>query len=252
MNTWHLSTLVLITSASIVGTPIMAGGLASPMIEVVQPSIESGSITSASRFSGLGVYGGLTFGSNNYDVVGKGELSETDFDFNLPDLGGTGIGGMIGVGYDFQPTDRLIYGVFLDYSSSNVANDTSLNIGAPVATSAEYDLTQASALTIGGRFGYVPSTDSLVYGLLGYTHAEWEGEFSFGGSGDSYNFDNKGLTIGFGMETFVADNLTLRIEYRHTSFDNYELIRLGNDIDNITVDLETKSQAVGALVSYRF
>lgn len=247
--------LGLLVPASLMASSALAGGLNAPVVDVVQP-VAPAPAPATQSFQSFSIYGGVTFGSNNYDIVGAGDgnFESEGFDLNLPDLGGEGIGGSIGLAYDLQPTSNLVYGLFLDYSLSNVTNDTSISAEFPdfIDFDFDYELKQKYALTIGGRVGVLPSSETLIYGLLGYTKAEWEGTLELDGDSDSYTFDNNGVTVGFGIETFVMSNVTARVEYRYTSFDDYELFSEEFEGDSVNIDLEASSQSIAAMVSYRF
>ncbi len=205
-------------------------------------------------WTGPYIYGGVNFNSNNYDIVGDGTIGPTMFDFNLPDLGGQGVGGTIGLGYDFQVSPTMVVGGFLDYTMPNNENDTIVNISSPGPNIAfDYALTHQSAATLGARVGYLPNPSTLIYGLVGYNWSNWDGSFTLSTGGppvsSSYSFSNNGISVGAGIETMINQNFSLALEYRYTKFDDYDLLSIGPLLD---LNMETSSQSVIARAAWRF
>ncbi|MEL6735167.1 MAG: outer membrane beta-barrel protein, partial [Pseudomonadota bacterium] len=87
--------------------------------------------------------------------------------------------------------------------------------------------------------------DTLVYGLAGYTWQNYSGGLTVnddGGAqvlGGSYEFDTGGLTVGAGIENRIGNNMSVKLEYRYTDFDDVDIIPgfLGTDTVSHTVRL---------------
>jgi outer membrane immunogenic protein len=78
-----------------------------------------------------------------------------------------------------------------------------------------------------GRVGYLIDPHDQIYGLAGWTFAGFSTTATpFGGGGlvfDSSSFGVNGVTVGAGWERQIADQWTLRAEYRYTKFQNVTL-----------------------------
>jgi opacity protein-like surface antigen len=159
-------------------------------------------------------YGPFPFGSSG-DLDGD------------PSLFGTVIGG-----FDWQSTrhPRLVIGAFVDadFGDADADFDLSFSKHGYELGSAHGKLKLDYLLTVGGRVG-VLSQDykTLAYGLLGWSHAEFDNgsfavhvdpPFGFPGVtayGELPN-DSDGLTVGGGVESKLTDRLSLRLEGRAT------------------------------------
>ena len=240
-----------------------AGGYAEPQPYVpIAPAPQPEPV--ADYFSGFHVYGGLTVGSNNYDIVGDGVFAfpfidaddtDLDFDFDLPDLGGEGAGAIIGAGYDFRVGSQAVIGGFLDYSATDINNDTSLDVSGLADVDASIDFKQTSQWTLGARAGFTPSASTLVYGLVGYSRGEFEGDLQGDAEflGDDYDFDVDGYSLGAGIETMVTENVSLKLEYRYTKYEDFEVFDFdADDFGGASADLETSSHRANMMIGYRF
>ncbi len=166
----------------------------------------------------LGAGGGA--GAINSDIKGEATL------FNA--LKGTaeanGIGGMGGfgtvqVGYDRQLDQHFVVGAFFDYDFASI--DSKLSAGLSifntpvVGGSASFNLT--NSWTAGGRAGYLVNANTLVYGLAGYTEAQFDLPKG------AHNGTFTGWTAGAGIETNLGGSWFLKGEYRFTQLDQQTL-----------------------------
>jgi outer membrane immunogenic protein len=76
-----------------------------------------------------------------------------------------------------------------------------------------------------GRFGYLVTPRDQIYGLAGWTFAGFSATLpavdQFGSqSPNTLSFGAHGVTVGAGWEHEIADQWTLRAEYRFTKFQN--------------------------------
>jgi outer membrane immunogenic protein len=223
----------------------------------------------------IGVGGGygavLHDGDASVDGTG-GPVDDDTEDFflgvDLDDLGDEGGILTVEAGFDFQLADRFVIGILGDYTWANFDSSASVeacagicipNFGASIGVELE------NMWTIAGRFGFLSSPDTLWYGLVGWTHADVD----FSGAFDVYllsedpvfSFEDgdslDGITAGAGVETMLADNLSLKLEYRYTDLDSIsglETFRYGRgeDDDEFAYDFDTTVQAIRAVLSFRF
>lgn len=143
----------------------------------------------AGNWSGAYVGGGIT-----YDM-GKFTGSTDGRDAN--DIGGTVYGG-----YNMQ-SGSIVYGGEADISYN----------GEDGSAGAGLKGTQGVNGSIRGRVGY-DLNPFLVYGTAGVAVANHELE----GNGTNDEKLAAGYTVGAGVETFVTDNITARVEYRYSDY----------------------------------
>ena len=133
-------------------------------------------------------YAGIQIGRGTYDEVGFDE-------FNPSFLGGRF--GMR-VNNNLSIEGRLATGL----------DDDSISSGATTIT-ADFDL-------LSGIYGvaHIDVTEALsVYGLAGYTYVEWVAKGEAPGISVSNSSDDSGLSIGFGAELDLNENLAMDLEY---------------------------------------
>lgn len=211
------------------------------------------------EFSWTGFYvgGGLGMGSSNYDAGGsysdRVPVPPVSIGLDLPDLGGEGFLGSLRAGYDYQVNETFVVGASFDAAfGKNIVNDTSLAVSG--LGNIDYEISPSQTYTISARAGYVANTTTMLYGLLGYSRGTFEGDLS--GSlvpAAAYDFDLDGITVGFGMETMLTDQVSLGIEYRRTDFERYSFYDgTLNGTDNAEIGFDSSVQSVQALVNYRF
>ena len=117
--------------------------------------------------------------------------------------------GSVGLGYDWTFGRGLVFGVFGDYTIGELDDD--LSFGSDTFPfKASYD----NIWAIGARAGYVIHKDLLLYGTLGYTHADFE----LKSVGFKESDDVDGFFVGAGLERELCDNLYLKGEYRFSDF----------------------------------
>lgn len=193
--------------------------------------VETVAMTTPAPWQGLYFGGSLGFGASNYDLGGTyaAPTPPLNVDLNLPDLGGEGAFVGLQAGYNHQMSDRIVVGLQLDGTFTGITNDTALNATLGTDTlSATYDLSPSTIYTLAARVGYLTSPDTMVYGLLGYSRANYSGDLNVSINGtsvfaDDYSFSMDGAAIGVGMETRLSARTTLGVEYRYNHMGRYEL-----------------------------
>jgi outer membrane immunogenic protein len=158
--------------------------------------------------------------------------SENEGSLNFDGIGGEGVFGTVGVGYDLQFAPRAVFGVFGDFDWSGIGTDLDFSYSDGYETvSGETELDMEWMWTIGARLGFLPTPDTLVYGLAGYSQVSFDdadvaldGFDPFTTSLDTF----KGWTVGAGMETRLNHNWGLKLEYRFTQLQDEELFSVGS------------------------
>jgi outer membrane immunogenic protein len=145
--------------------------------------------------------------------------------------GGEGVFGTVTVGFDRLIRSGWVAGAFADY---DFGSTISTEVGGH---SVDHD----HSWSVGGRLGYLVNPSTLVYGTAGYTQAQ----FDFSGA-TSKTFD--GYFVGAGIETFLRQNWTLKLEYRFSQFDEQTIFngRICDEFD------EASMHTARLVLSYRF
>lgn len=194
----------------------------------------------------LGVGGGVsatTYDSDLDGVVFDGTLvglptfSLFEDQNDIGDLSGFGT---VQLGFDRQ-SGNWVFGLFADYDWMNMDTDIEGNtIDLSVGGVPGVGLLDASLSTeidnmwsVGGRIGFLTSPSTLLYGLFAYTQADVTaiGNLTlFDGAGatvasltNEADLDADGFTVGAGIETKLAEQVSLKFEYRYTELDDGNL-----------------------------
>jgi outer membrane immunogenic protein len=199
--------------------------------------------------------------------------SETPFSFSGNKTSATG-GGFLGYRIQFG---SMVAGIEGDInaksgSSSYAAYDANLYR----AETFNGSVNQGADGSIRGRFGFLVTPWTLVYGTggvafgkvsgsFGYNAREIDGLGSFGGAyatgGGSWSTTRTGATGGAGGETMITSYLTLRLEYRYTDLGRFsENVGLHTFCDitctspssNALINLHPTFQTVTVGVGYNF
>ena len=153
--------------------------------------------------------------------------------------GGKGWLGEIGLGYDYQFSDKIVGGVFANYDFSSISG----TIADPIATvSGSTD--NNSTWFVGARAGWLMTPDILNYYSVGYTHAHFNGasmSSSLAGGGPTgfatSDYSSGGWFIGSGLEVAVVDGWYWRSEIRYADYSKQTLTDTngaGAQLANIT------------------
>ena len=192
----------------------------------------------AKTWTGFYIGGGVGAGASNTDLslyANDGDSSASLEVFGLDGIGGEGAFGTLQVGYDRQVSSGFVIGAFADYDFSGISTEV-----RAFGQSADIDLDHT--WSIGARAGFLANPDTLVYALVAYTQGEYDlSEF---GGGD---LDVEGFSFGGGIETRLADNWTLKGEYRFTQFDEETLF----ESRGVSLDGEPSLHTARVVLSYR-
>jgi len=180
-------------------------------------------------YLGVGIGAGALVADKPLTLFGY-EASSTEF-------GGEGVFGTVTIGYDRVIRPGWVAGVFADYDfGSSISSDKSAFFGY-VNTSLDHEY----SWSIGARLGYLVNPGTLIYGTAGYTQAELD-VFSYG----STTFD--GYFVGAGIETFLRDNWTLKLEYRYSDFGEETVF----DDRFASAELDPSTHTARLVLSYKF
>jgi outer membrane immunogenic protein len=210
------------------------------------------------NWTGFYVGAGIGAGAASYDVSGmqtrkptssckpvrhrhgcyyKCTNSHDDVTFTeFTDSGTTDVGafGVLTVGYDHALRQGWVGGVFADYDfGSGISGDVTVD-----GTRRSFDHDHSWA--IGARLGHLVTPSTLLYGTAGYTQAEFE----VGGLGSrTYS----GYFVGGGVETFLRDNWTLKLEYRFSQFGEESIVNTAD----LSADLDPSVHSARLVLSYK-
>jgi outer membrane immunogenic protein len=224
----------------------------------------------------VGVGGGVsatTYDSDHdgaiFDGTGVGLPIFPLFEEDRTDIGDLSGFGTVQLGFDRQ-RGNWVFGLFADYDWMNMDTDIDGNtIDLPTTSVLDASLTTEidNMWSIGGRIGFLPSPDTLLYGLLAYTQADVTaiGNLTlFDGAGGTVasltnetDLDADGFTVGAGIETRLAEQVSLKFEYRYTDLDNGNLTGDGFVVPGVLGvtgsdhDLEADIHSVRAVLVWR-
>ncbi len=117
-------------------------------------------------------------------------------------------------GYDYETAKGLVFGIEAEYTDSSLgvsARDV-LEEGDRISLNAGRDL------YIGGRLGFRPGRNGLLYVKAGYTNASIEAEYDDGTTEISTEESFDGFRLGAGGEIDLGSNYGIRLEYRYSDY----------------------------------
>lgn len=169
---------------------------------------------------------------------------------------GSGGFGTVQIGADYQfGASPFVLGAFADFDFTGVSSDVTLlsvQQGRHYPGTLDYD----NVWSAGGRAGFLATPNVLLYGLIGYTHAEATLDSVHWAESKDLSFD--GVTFGGGVDFRVSGNWFLKLEYRyaqygsekyHSYFYTYSDEPGGN---SGRYDIETSMHTGRAVLSYKF
>ncbi len=159
---------------------------------------------------------------------------ETPFSFNGSKTGATG-GGFLGYRIQFGST---VVGIEGDINANSLSSSSTYS-GANLYRAESFTGTvkQGADGSIRGRFGFLVTPWTMVYGTGGVAFGSISGSFGYNASADgigicspfcasatgggSWSTTRVGATGGGGIETMITQSLTLRVEYRYSDFGRF-------------------------------
>lgn len=204
----------------------------------------------ADDWTGFFLGGGVGVQSANIDAQSDIEVDDLDTagfsssefvtDSIIGDLGESGFRGVLEAGFDWQFHDSLLVGIAGDYSFGDISgSQKSTECGDTSSDTCfriEHGVEMQDSISITGRVGHIYE-NTLFYGLIGYTATNFKQTGRFDACEDDLDcltdgsdvFTRKwsrsgwedGLTVGAGLESRIADNITTKFEYRYTNYDTF-------------------------------
>ena len=140
------------------------------------------------------------------------------------------------LGYDFKTGENFVLGAeaFLTGDTNKVSDGNSTFDGG-------------RSLGLLARAGVLASPRTLIYAKGG-----WEnGRFTYQENGIGVSTNRDGWSLGGGVEQMLTDNVSARVEYRHTKFNSFSSSALDNALDS-TAEARVNRDRVMVGVNYRF
>jgi Outer membrane protein beta-barrel domain len=130
-------------------------------------------------------------------------------------------------GADYQPSNRVVVGLFVDGDFTNMSSDLHAIIPEnPLEVHGSVGINDK--ISVGARLGYLFWRASLWYVSAGYTRVDFDNvKVSIQADTNiSAAIDVPALSGGFvgvGSETLLTDNISLKAEFRYTDFGSGKL-----------------------------
>lgn len=127
---------------------------------------------------------------------------------------------MVGLtaGYDYETASGLVIGVEAEYTDSSLGvTQTDVDVaGDRLSINAGRDL------YVGGRLGFRPGRNGILYVKAGYTNASIEGEYDDGTGAVSDDVTFDGFRLGAGGEIDLSSKFGIRLEYRYSDYGSLD------------------------------
>jgi outer membrane immunogenic protein len=207
---------------------------------------------------GIGVGAGavvhdLGIDAGEYEKEGRFPLLSAGFD----GIGGEGMLGTLSVGADWQFHKNFLIGAFFDYDFTDI--ETTLDFSAGGFLSGKGNIQLDDMWSIGGRIGFLPTPNTVVYGLVAYTEANFDDAKLSVSCGECGSHTASlalpsfsGVSFGGGIETQLFHNVTLKGEYRFTQLDRETVFSYDGYDAYVDASLEPSIHTGRVSVNYRF
>ena len=211
--------------------------------------VKAAPMVAATPWTGFYINGGIGYGiwaADTHTVDPTGACNECTNQVQ----GGKGWLGVIGAGFDYQFTPKIVAGVFGDFNISNLKG--TVENGSPFYAA---DLKQTSAWAAGGRVGWLTTPMVMSYLNGGFTAANFPSTpffTTFAGvpSGSSTpSFTAHGWFLGGGVEASITQSWFLRTEYRYAYYGWQDLPELTT---SFTDKFKPTVQTVTTQLVYKF
>ena len=222
-------------------------------------------------WTGFYVGAGIGGAAGTYDLAGGTYPGYGDVSAELNGLGAQGFLFGLDAGFDYQFSQQFVIGAFVDYDWHNEDVKASASASyidwegeeARRRTASGQAKTDVNGQwSVGVRLGYLSSPATLWYLSAGYTNLsiddlEASGTLGFGNGTFVVGIpDFDGWFVGVGAESKLTNNISLKAEYRYSSFDTKDLslpsINGFNLNDAVYATLEPTVQTFKLSVNYRF
>lgn len=172
-----------------------------------------------------GPYLGAQLGYSVYDIKGTSTDSSVPETATVEGLSGSGAEGGVYGGWGMKLTPTTYAGIEAEYSWSGAEHTSSFTDPTGSGTAKIEDKDNYG---ISGRLGWLPSSNVMLYGRLGWQRVslEYSGDISgvgIGSAAGSTDVDHDGLRLGLGAEVAMTSNWLVRMDYAHTWYQEETL-----------------------------
>lgn len=155
----------------------------------------------------VGPYVGAQIGYSVYDI------QEDSPSLSSEGISASGAEGGLYGGWGMKLTPTTYAGIEAEYNWSGAEHTTT-------AGSTAVEIEDADNYGISGRLGWLPSSNVMLYGRLGWQRATLDYTFSDPGGSAAFDQDHDGFRVGLGAEVAMTSNLLMRMDYAHTMYDD--------------------------------
>jgi outer membrane immunogenic protein len=169
------------------------------------------------------------------------------------DHGGKGWLGEVGVGYDYQFTDKIVGGILFNYDFSDMRGRVDDGFGATAKTNND------STWFVGARAGWLMTPDVLNYWSVGYTQTHFGGG-SLSSTGfaavpagahlDSY--DAGGWFLGGGLEVAMHGGWFWRSEVRYADYSKDVRVETAGGAPVFNLNFDPVVETATSEIVYKF
>lgn len=130
-------------------------------------------------------------------------------------------------GYDYETAKGLVFGIEAEYTDSSLG----VSVSDVFEEGDRYSLNAGRDLYVGGRLGFRPGKNGLLYIKAGYTNASIEEEYDDGTIEVSAEESFDGFRLGAGGEINLGSNYGIRLEYRYSDYGSFRVEDFDTSID---------------------
>lgn len=212
-----------------------------------------GPAPAASNWTGVYADAGIGYGLWSANSITRSTATGACIVCVTQRVGGRGVFGTVGAGYDYQLTNKIVVGVLGDYDPSDIRGTIE-----DQANSLAASVSQSWAWAAGARLGWLVSPDVLTYTKAGFTQARFGGaglqSTTTGTPAGLYTpgFTTNGWFLGGGVEAQFAPGWFWRADYRYAEYGSREISELPAAAGTSIIHFRPEEQTATLGLVYKF
>jgi len=203
-----------------------------------------------SNWTGFYANGGVGYGL--LDAQTTLDVAGTCLICTKTDHGGRGWLGEVGIGYDYQITDKIVIGALFNYDFSDINGQLDVS-GVSGKTNND------STWFVGARAGWLMTPAVLNYWSVGYTQTHFGGTSLVpdgpGGPAGSIQLESYtagGWFLGGGLEVAMHDGWFWRSEVRYSEYSKDARVITGAPVASAALNFEPVVETATSEIVYKF
>ena len=217
------------------------------ILAVLSPTVFADEINFSGPYAGLGIGYSSTKDHHNEFSQYNGSFDGYSGKNNSQSMSGS-----IFAGYNFR-RNNIVFGPEISFTKLNSSNESVQDYFGTEDAAYGTKVKVNWNLSLKARLGYVYNENSLFYITGGFVDSDVDRNYyTYNLAQDHFNHKDKGILVGLGIERKVSDNINLRLNYDHISYENETNIPTNSWSGLNDVHTGIKSNNANLAIIYQF